>query len=196
MLVFTGGVGERAPAVRAGACDGLGYLGVAVDSSANDSASGSSDVELSAAGTSVRTFVIHAREDLEIASSVRRCWRLSRCVRGAGPGGRPWSAPPSRAGTAPLIAISPTPPRRHTRVRPIFAPLLIACGQHDGGTRCSGDRPSLHRVGHGGWRVRVHGCAGRATRLAWRAVSRRRPRAGRASPRRARACRTSGGPSR
>ena len=82
VLVFTGGVGERAAAVRAGACDGLGYLGVAVDSSANDSASGSSDVELSAAGTSVRTFVIHAREDLEIASSVRRVLqRLSRCVR-------------------------------------------------------------------------------------------------------------------
>ena len=72
VLVFTGGVGENAPAVREGACDGLGYLGVAVDSSANDSASGSSDVELSAAGTSVRTFMIHAREDLEIASSVRR----------------------------------------------------------------------------------------------------------------------------
>jgi acetate kinase len=72
VLVFTGGVGERAPAVRAGAAAGLGFLGVALDPSLNDGASGSSDVEVSAAGASVRTFVIHAREDLEIASSVRR----------------------------------------------------------------------------------------------------------------------------
>ena len=72
VLVFTGGVGERAPAVRAGAADGLGFLGVALDPALNDSASGSSDVEVSAPGASVRTFVIHAREDLEIAYAVRR----------------------------------------------------------------------------------------------------------------------------
>jgi acetate kinase len=71
-LVFTGGVGEGAPAVRAGACDGLGYLGVGIDPSSNDSASGSSDLEVSTPGAAVRTFVIHAREDLEIATSVRR----------------------------------------------------------------------------------------------------------------------------
>ncbi len=71
-LVFTGGVGERAPAVRAGACDGLGYLGVGIDPTSNDSASGSSDVDVSTPGAAVRTFVIHAREDLEIATSVRR----------------------------------------------------------------------------------------------------------------------------
>ncbi len=71
-LVFTGGVGEGAPAVRAGACDGLGYLGVGVDPSSNDSASGASDVEVSTPGAPVRTFVIRAREDLEIAHGVRR----------------------------------------------------------------------------------------------------------------------------
>jgi acetate kinase len=72
VLVFTGGVGERAPAVRSSAADGLGFLGVAVDPALNAVASGSSDVEVSGARASVRTFVIHAREDLEIASSVRR----------------------------------------------------------------------------------------------------------------------------
>ena len=72
VLVFTGGVGERAPAVRAGACDGLGYLGVAADPTSNTSASGESDVEVSAPGAAVRTLVIHAREDLEIAHGVRR----------------------------------------------------------------------------------------------------------------------------
>ena len=30
-IVFTGGVGERAPAVRAMAADGLGFLGIALD---------------------------------------------------------------------------------------------------------------------------------------------------------------------
>ncbi len=70
-LVFTGGVGERAAAVRAGACDELGHLGVAIDPGANSGASGD-DVELTASGASVRTFMIHAREDLEIAWSVRR----------------------------------------------------------------------------------------------------------------------------
>ncbi len=70
-LVFTGGVGERAPAVRAGACEGLAYLGVVLDAARNDSASGD-DVELTAHGARTRTFMIHAREDLEIAWSVRR----------------------------------------------------------------------------------------------------------------------------
>lgn len=34
-LVFTGGIGANAPQVRAGICDGLGYLGVALDLEAN-----------------------------------------------------------------------------------------------------------------------------------------------------------------
>jgi acetate kinase len=71
-LAFTGGVGERAPAVRAAACAGLGYLGVEIDGAVNDGAAPGDDVELTAPGSSVRTFMVHAREDLEIASSVRR----------------------------------------------------------------------------------------------------------------------------
>lgn len=34
-LVFTGGIGANAPQVRAGICDGLGYLGIALDREAN-----------------------------------------------------------------------------------------------------------------------------------------------------------------
>ena len=34
-IVFTGGIGERAAAVRAGICDGLGFLGVDLDDDAN-----------------------------------------------------------------------------------------------------------------------------------------------------------------
>ncbi len=68
-LVFTGGVGERAPVVRALAAGGLGFLGVALDPARNDG--GPEDREIGAPGTAVRTFVILAREDLQIAHEVR-----------------------------------------------------------------------------------------------------------------------------
>ena len=68
VLVFSGGVGEHAPVVRAGAAQGLGFLGVAVDGAANDAAV--PDVDISGDGASVRTLVVAAREDLEIAGQV------------------------------------------------------------------------------------------------------------------------------
>jgi acetate kinase len=67
VLVFTGGVGERSAAIRARAAAGLGFLGVEVDSQRNDDAV--PDVEIGSGA--VRTFVIAAREDLEIARGVR-----------------------------------------------------------------------------------------------------------------------------
>jgi acetate kinase len=67
-LVFTGGIGEHAPSVRARAADGLGFLGVAVDAAAN--AAASSDADISADGALMRTLVVTAREDLEIARDV------------------------------------------------------------------------------------------------------------------------------
>jgi acetate kinase len=70
VLVWTGGVGEHAPYIRAAAADGLGFLGVLVDHEANRAASG--DRDLSAEGAAVRTLVIGAREDVEIAREVRR----------------------------------------------------------------------------------------------------------------------------
>ena len=70
VLVFTGGVGERAPVVRARAAEGLQFLGVEVDSAANRATS--DDGEIGPARASVRTVLIHAREDLEIAHQVRR----------------------------------------------------------------------------------------------------------------------------
>jgi len=69
VLVFTGGVGERAPAVRARAAAGLGFLGVGLDAARNRGAS--ADVDVSAAGARVRTLVIGAREDAEIARQTR-----------------------------------------------------------------------------------------------------------------------------
>lgn len=69
-LVFTGGIGERSPEIRRRAAQGLGFLGVKLDVGVNETAE--PDAELSATGTSVRTFVVEAREDLEIALGVRR----------------------------------------------------------------------------------------------------------------------------
>jgi acetate kinase len=68
-LVFTGGVGERSAPVRAGAAAGLSFLGVSLDRRRNDGAH--ADAEIGAAGAAVRTLVITAREDLEIARQVR-----------------------------------------------------------------------------------------------------------------------------
>ncbi len=72
-LVFTGGVGEHAAAVREGAARGLAHLGVGVDAAKNTAApeAAAPDHEITAAGSAARTWVIEAREDLEIAGQVR-----------------------------------------------------------------------------------------------------------------------------
>jgi acetate kinase len=69
-LVFTGGVGENAAAVRAAAVTGLGYLGLAIDPSRN--AAARTDADISAGGAAAATLVVAAREDLQIAGEVRR----------------------------------------------------------------------------------------------------------------------------
>ena len=66
-LVFTGGVGEHAPSVRARAVEGLAFLGIALDAARNGCAR--SDADIGAAA--VRAFVVTAREDLEMARQVR-----------------------------------------------------------------------------------------------------------------------------
>lgn len=70
VLVFTGGVGEHADEVRAAAADGLRFLGVALDARLN--ASPDLDAEIGTGGATVRTLVIRAREDLEIARQTRQ----------------------------------------------------------------------------------------------------------------------------
>jgi acetate kinase len=64
VLVFTGGVGEHSSAIRSRAADGLGFLGVRIDPAANAAPVG--DAEITGGGL-VRTLVLQAREDLEMA---------------------------------------------------------------------------------------------------------------------------------
>ena len=68
-LVFTGGVGEHSPDIRARAVQGLDFLGVAVDDDLN--ASGAPDREITGLDARARVLVIAAREDLEIARQAR-----------------------------------------------------------------------------------------------------------------------------
>jgi acetate kinase len=68
-LVFTGGVGEHSDEVRARTVAGLAFLGVALDEAVNRATH--VDGEIGAPGAAVRTLVLTAREDIEIARQVR-----------------------------------------------------------------------------------------------------------------------------
>ncbi|GLY27960.1 acetate/propionate family kinase [Kineosporia sp. NBRC 101731] len=68
-LVFTGGVGEHSPIIRGQVATALGWAGLTVDSALNEQAH--SDLEISAENATARTFVITAREDLQISGEVR-----------------------------------------------------------------------------------------------------------------------------
>jgi acetate kinase len=71
-LVFTGGIGENASAVRARICEGLEFLGIVLDEKQNAANEG----VISAIGSRVLVRVIHTDEELVIARSV---W----CLEGA-----------------------------------------------------------------------------------------------------------------
>ncbi len=88
VLVFSGGVGENSPAIRSDTCDGLGWMAVAIDEVAN-SGVGDADTDISAPGARLRTLVVHAREELEIASQCRRLLGADSAVRSGTKGGPP-----------------------------------------------------------------------------------------------------------
>ena len=67
VLVFTGGIGEHSPSIRAAAATGLEFLGVSLDAARN---SASRDADISGPGP-VRVVVVTAREDIEIARQAR-----------------------------------------------------------------------------------------------------------------------------
>ena len=74
VLVFTAGVGENSPEVRAATCKGLDFLGVTIDRNRNKESL--PDADISSPDSRVKVLVIRAAEDWAIA---RECWKLCRC---------------------------------------------------------------------------------------------------------------------
>jgi acetate kinase len=76
-LVFTGGIGEHSPAVRAAACSALGHLGVEIDLARNEATH--SDGEIGSGADRVHVLVLTAREDLQIVREVRQVLAQPAC---------------------------------------------------------------------------------------------------------------------
>jgi acetate kinase len=67
-LVFSGGIGENAPLIRARICDGLGFLGIGLEGKRNTA----NAAVISKASAGVKVRVIRTNEELMIARSVCR----------------------------------------------------------------------------------------------------------------------------
>jgi acetate kinase len=72
-LIFTAGIGENSPEVRAAACANFAFVGLALDIAKNTPYS--VDQDISRPGSAVPVLVIRAEEDWAIA---RDCSRLAR----------------------------------------------------------------------------------------------------------------------
>jgi acetate kinase len=71
-LVFTAGIGEKSPLIRAGACQGLSHLGLEVDPAKNDSPSKMA-FEIQTKTSTTQILVIPTNEELEIAEQTVAC---------------------------------------------------------------------------------------------------------------------------
>ncbi len=69
-LVFTGGIGEHSPQVRAGACEALGHWGIQLDAARN--AESPHDANIAAADSALPVLVIQTQEDWMVARECRR----------------------------------------------------------------------------------------------------------------------------
>ena len=73
-LIFTAGIGEKSPLIRAGSCQGLASLGIEVDSEKNARHSGEA-FEIQSENSAVKVLVIPTNEELEIAEQTVDCIR-------------------------------------------------------------------------------------------------------------------------
>ena len=64
-IVFTGGIGENRPELRAAVCGGLEELGIVLDAAANARAQG--EALISAAGGRTQIWVVPTNEELVVA---------------------------------------------------------------------------------------------------------------------------------
>ncbi|HEV3468628.1 MAG TPA: acetate kinase [Pyrinomonadaceae bacterium] len=74
-LVFTGGIGENSPEIRARVCEGLGWMGVELDATRNEQHTGRREGLVSAEGSRLAVYVIPTDEELLIARDTVRCVR-------------------------------------------------------------------------------------------------------------------------
>jgi len=80
-IVFTGGIGENSSVIRQRICNGLEWLGIAIDESLNNATIGGKEAEITKPGGRIRVYVIPTNEELLIArdtvrslSNVPRRW--------------------------------------------------------------------------------------------------------------------------
>jgi acetate kinase len=71
-IVFTGGIGENQPEIRAQICDGLEWAGLKLDHEKNNQAAGR-EGQISADDSKLHAFVIPTDEELLIARDTVRC---------------------------------------------------------------------------------------------------------------------------
>lgn len=71
-VIFTGGIGENAPAIRAQICTALGALDVRLDPQKNERAAGA-EQDITSEGAATRVWVIPTNEELLIARDTLRC---------------------------------------------------------------------------------------------------------------------------
>ena len=77
-LVFTAGIGENSPAVRAAACEAFGFLGLTLNPERN--AQSPADQDIATPDSAVRVVIVRAREEWAIA---QECWKLARVTQSA-----------------------------------------------------------------------------------------------------------------
>jgi len=66
-LVFTAGIGENDKYIREQVCKEMSYLGIEIDEECNNTAPRGKDIEITAKGAKVRTFVLPTNEEYMIA---------------------------------------------------------------------------------------------------------------------------------
>ncbi|MBR2321572.1 MAG: acetate kinase [Clostridia bacterium] len=66
-IVFTAGIGENDPGIRAGICEDMDWLGVKIDENLNTNCPRGQNVDISAKDAKVKTFVIPTNEEYMIA---------------------------------------------------------------------------------------------------------------------------------
>ena len=72
-IIFTGGIGENAAAVRQRICTGLDWLGIEIDDHLNSEKVGGKEGEINTKNSQVKVFVIPTNEELLIARDTVRC---------------------------------------------------------------------------------------------------------------------------